>query len=112
MKSHPTTKARTLRKNSTDAERKLWSILRNRQLEEFKFRRQYTVGKFIVDFICTEKGLIIELDGGQHMDEQAEDDKRTSFVESKGYKVIRFWNDQVFKETNPVIEEILRVLND
>ncbi len=110
MKSNPTTKARTLRKNSTDAERKLWSILRNRQLEEFKFRRQYTVGKFIVDFICTEKGLIIEVDGGQHADERAEDDKRTSFLESEGYKVIRFWNDQALKEPDAVCEEILRVL--
>jgi len=110
MKSNPTTKARALRKGSTDAERKLWSLLRNRQLEGFKFRRQYTVGQYIADFICTEKGLIVEVDGGQHVDNREQDAERTQWLVSQGYKVIRFWNDQVLKEPMAICEEVLRVL--
>ncbi|MBC8287242.1 MAG: endonuclease domain-containing protein [Nitrospinae bacterium] len=103
--------ARKLRNNATDAEIKLWSALKNRQLGSFKFRRQSPVGKYIVDFICHENCLVIEVDGGQHMESLRKDDERTAWLQSQGYRVIRFWNDQVLKETEVVLEEILRVLN-
>ncbi len=103
--------AKKLRSNATDAEVKLWSALKNRQLENFKFRRQTPVGKYIVDFICHKKNLIVEVDGGQHMEASKVDDERTAWLQSNGYRVIRFWNDQVLKETGAVLEEILRFLN-
>ncbi|MZG54171.1 MAG: endonuclease domain-containing protein [Nitrospinae bacterium] len=102
--------SRNLRNNSTDAETKLWSALRSRQLGNFKFRRQVPIGKYIVDFICHEKKLIVEVDGGQHLESNT-DEKRTVWLQSRGYRVIRFWNDQVLKETDAVLEEIIRVLN-
>ena len=99
MKTNSKSKSRNLRKNSTDAERKMWSLLRNRQLIGYKFRRQHPIKKFIVDFSCPEKLLAIEVDGGQHMERKKEDDERTQFLEIQGYRVLRFWNDQVLKET-------------
>jgi len=111
MKSASKSSARKLRSNATDAELKLWSVLRNRELGNFKFRRQAPVGNYIVDFICIEKGLIVEVDGGQHMDASMIDDRRTVWLQSHGYRVIRFWNDQVLKETDAILEEILRFLN-
>jgi very-short-patch-repair endonuclease len=103
--------ARNLRSNSTDSEIKLWFRLKNRQLKNFKFRRQAPVGKYIVDFICHEKGLVVEVDGGQHMDASKADGMRTVWLESHGYRVIRFWNNQVLEETDAVLQEILRHLN-
>ncbi len=73
--------------------------------------RQAPIGKYIVDFICHEKALIVEVDGGQHMKNAEADDKRTSWLHSHGYQVIRFWNDQVLKDTDAVLEEILRHQN-
>ncbi len=90
---------------------KLWSALKNRQLADFKFRRQASIGKYIADFMCYEKNLIVEVDGGQHMEASVADDQRTAWLQSHGYRVIRFWNDQVLKETDAVLEEILRSLN-
>ena len=78
----------------TDAERKLWSALRNRQLDDAKFRRQQPIGPFIADFVCQEHRLIVEADGGQHST-SASDDRRTAFLESKGYRVLRFWNHDI-----------------
>ena len=103
--------ARKLRSNSTDAELKLWSALKNRQLGNFKFRRQGPIGKYIVDFVCLEKCLIIEVDGGQHMEKSLVDGERTAWLQSQGYRVVRFWNDQVLKETDAVLDEILRCLS-
>jgi very-short-patch-repair endonuclease len=103
--------ARKLRSNSTDAEIKLWSALKNRQLGNFKFRRQAPIGKYIVDFVCHEKCLVIEVDGGQHMENSLADGERTDWLQSQGYRVVRFWNDQVLKETDAVLEEILRCLS-
>ncbi len=111
MKTNSKSSARKLRSNSTDAEVKLWSALKNRQLTNLKFRRQAPLGNYIVDFICHEKNMIIEVDGGQHMKTSTKDGKRTTWLESQGYRVIRFWNDQVLKETDAVLEEILRYLN-
>lgn len=95
----------------TDAEQKLWRGLRLEQLGGFRFRRQYPVGSFVADFACVEARLIIEVDGGQHAEHVAEDASRTAYLESKGFRVLRFWNDQVLKETELVLEEILRVLD-
>ena len=103
--------ARKLRSNSTDAELKLWSALKNRQLGNFKFRRQAPIGKYIVDLVCRQKYLIVEVDGGQHIEASLADNDRTAWLQSHGYRVVRFWNDQVLKETDTVLEEILRCLS-
>ncbi len=104
--------ARNLRKNSSDAERRLWFLLRDRRLQKYKFRRQHLIEPYIVDFVCLSKRLVIELDGGQHMElTQAEhDETRSVFLASKGFKVIRFWNDVVFREKENVMNTILRAL--
>ena len=100
--------AKKLRHNQTEAESKLWQILRNKQLENFKFRRQQQIGSYIVDFVCLEKNLIIELDGGQHGEESAilKDKERTEFLNKEGFKVLRFWNNEVFENTEGVIDDI------
>lgn len=101
--------ARTLRANATDAERKLWNHLRNRQLADLKFRRQATVGPYIADFLCVERSLIVEADGGQHGDEQ--DRLRTSYLQSRGYSVLRFWNDDILRNMDGVLTMILEAAN-
>ena len=103
--------ARILRKRQTDSEIYLWNHLRGRRVKGYKFRRQYPVGPFIVDFVCTEKKVIIELDGGQHAQQEVEDKKRTEYLESLGYRVVRFWNNQVMNEMESVLEEIFRILD-
>ncbi|SEH05249.1 endonuclease domain-containing protein [Candidatus Venteria ishoeyi] len=102
--------ARNLRNNPTSAERLLWQHLRKRQMLNFKFRRQEPLGDYIVDFICIEAKLIIELDGGQHAEQQAYDIKRTHYLENLGYQVIRFWNYQVFQNIESVKVEITNYL--
>lgn len=99
--------ARALRKNQTDAEKLLWYRLRNRQLVGCKFRRQQIIGPYIADFLCLEPKLIIELDGGQHATRQDQDEQRTRFLESLGYWVLRFWNHDVLRDINSVLEVIL-----
>ena len=96
--------AAELRRNSTDAERVLWSTLRNRQLAGLKFRRQPTVGNFIVDFLCVEAGLVVEADGGQHAPER--DALRTAYLEAEGLRVIRFWNNEVLGNLSGVLTTI------
>ena len=108
----PTFTAKILRNNATDAERKLWSAIKNRKLSGFKFRRQAPIGKYIVDFVCHEKSLVVEADGGQHIEKAETDAKRTAWLELQGFRVIRFWNDQVLKEADAVLAGILRVLNE
>ncbi len=105
-----TARARHLRRNSTDAERRLWSKLRHRQIDGFRFRRQAPLGAFYVDFICLERKLVIEIDGGQHAIEQAADDRRTAWLEQEGYRVIRFWNNDVLSNTEGVVETIAAAL--
>ena len=102
--------AKQLRQNSTDAERLLWRHLRNRQLAGFKFRRQVVIGRYIVDFCCLEQKLVVELDGGQHVDNVEYDDARTAYLESLGYRVIRFWNDDALVRTSDVLEQVLLAL--
>lgn len=103
-------KAGALRKNQTDAERLVWYHLRNRRLAGHKFRRQHPIGPFIVDFACVEEHLIIELDGGQHAIQGEHDGQRSRYLESRGYKVMRFWNNQVLKDIQVVIAAILETL--
>jgi len=98
--------ARTLRKEATDAENLLWRLLRNRNLADAKFKRQHPVGKYITDFHCDEHQLVIELDGGQHAEQQNYDQQRTEYLQSQGFTVIRFWNNQVLNETEVVLQVI------
>ncbi|MCW8444155.1 DUF559 domain-containing protein [Fluoribacter gormanii] len=102
-------RARDLRKNSTDAERHLWYYPRANRLG-FKFKRQVPIGEFIVDFVCLEKRLIIELDGGQHANNQMYDAKRTDWLMTRGFKVLRFWNHDIFQQTQSVLEVIMTTL--
>ncbi len=102
-------RARNLRKNSTDAERHLWYYLRAGRLG-FKFKRQVPIGVYIVDFVCLEKRLVIELDGGQHMGHQIYDTKRTDWLMTNGFKVLRFWNQDVFEKTSSVLDVIMSAL--
>ena len=103
-------RARQLRNESTDAERRLWYFLRRRQLAGCKFRRQYPLAGYIVDFVCLPARLVIELDGGQHLDARLYDEMRTHVLGQKGYRVLRFWNDEVLLHTGDVVAEIFRVL--
>jgi very-short-patch-repair endonuclease len=105
-------RARALRKRLTDAERLLWRNLRNRELGGWKFRRQYPVGPFIVDFICVEKNLVIEVDGGQHAENDELDLQRSAYLNKMGCQVFRFWNNQVLQETEAVLEAIFAILAD
>jgi very-short-patch-repair endonuclease len=101
--------AAPLRRDATDVERKLWLALRDRRLDGFKFRRQATIGRYIVDFLCIEARLIVELDGGQHSVEI--DASRTAFLEGRGYRVIRFWNTDVVETFEGVVETIRAALS-
>jgi very-short-patch-repair endonuclease len=105
-------RARNLRRNQTDVERKLWYVLRSRQLGGFKFRRQQPVGPYIADFVCFERGVIVELDGSQHGSEIgiAYDAKRSAFLESQGFRVVRFWNHEINANVDGVTEAISRAL--
>jgi very-short-patch-repair endonuclease len=105
----PSQRARQLRFDQTDAERRLWSALRSRRLAGYKFRRQRPIGPFIVDFVCIPHRLIIEADGGQHADNDA-DKRRTAWLEKRGWQVIRFWNNEILANTEGVQETILQVL--
>ena len=100
--------AKRLRVNMTDAERLLWSVLRNRQL--LKFVRQQPIGRYIADFACREADLIIELDGGQHA-ENAGDELRTAALAEHGYEVVRFWNDEVLTNLDGVLQVLADRLN-
>lgn len=100
--------ARSLRRNQTDAEKLLWMKLRNRQLDGIKFRRQQPMGSYVVDFISFEKKLIIEIDGGQHNTDKnrQRDIKRATILEVKGYRVLRFWNNEVLNNLEGVLDTI------
>ena len=103
-----TENAKLLRKNSTPQEEKLWNLLRTKKYKNLKFKRQQPIGKYIVDFVCREKWLIIELDGGQHNEEKniIYDDERTKYLESIGFKVVRFWNNDIDNNIEGVFEVI------
>ena len=103
-------RARKLRNSATDAERRLWQHLRLKQLGGFKFRRQVPIAGYIADFLCRELKLIVELDGGQHAEQSAYDKERTLELEAEGYRVLRYWNDDVLLRAFYVLEDILRTL--
>jgi len=99
--------AKHLRNNSTASERHLWRYLKNRQINGTKFRRQQRIGNYIVDFVSFEKNIIIELDGGQHTIFEKKDKIRDKWLEEEGYKVLRFWDNDVFRNIGGVLERIL-----
>jgi very-short-patch-repair endonuclease len=105
-----TARSRALRRNQSDAESRLWYHLRDRRLGGCKFRRQFPVGPYVADFACVDRRLIVELDGGQHALQVERDARRSAYLEQQGFTVLRFWNDQVLRETEAVLEEILRHL--
>jgi very-short-patch-repair endonuclease len=104
LKMKNTPQARNLRKNLTDAERTLWQKLRARGLEGHKFRRQVPLGPYIVDFVCKSAQLVVEVDGGQHAEQEDYDRKREHFLRSQGYEVVRFWNNEVLGNLEGVLK--------
>ena len=105
-----TRRARTLRNNATHAEVHLWRYLQQRQLGGFRFTRQKQIGPYFVDFLCRERRLIVELDGSQHEERTEQDQRRTRFLESEGYTVLRFWNGEATDDTDRVLARILQTL--
>lgn len=99
---------RELRKNQTEVEKLLWERLRDRQLNKLKFRRQYSVGPYILDFFCADKRLAIELDGEQHKDAKEYDRERENYLKNKDIKILRFWNGELEND----VEEVLRVIQE
>jgi very-short-patch-repair endonuclease len=107
--SHET--ARRLRREQTPAEQVLWRHLRTKRMGNVKFRRQHPIGPYFVDLCSIQRKLIVEIDGDQHADQSAEDEVRSSFLNSYGYRVLRFWNNQVLENTDEVLAEIEKFLS-
>ena len=105
-----TSRARDLRKDSTKAERVLWTHLRDRQLAGHKFRRQVPLGSYVVDFVCFERRLVIEIDGGHHGEQADHDRERSEWLESQGFQVLRFWNNEVLGQLDGVTQAILEAV--
>ncbi len=101
--------ARNLRADSTDTERRLWQLLRAHRFLNYKFRRQQPVGPYIVDFICFDAKLVIELDGGQHAEAKELDQHRDDWLQSEGYRVLRVWNNELLENETGVMEKILEM---
>jgi len=106
------TNARLLRTNPTEAEKRLWTVLRRQQVAGHRFRRQAPIGRYIVDFVCLRRRLVIEIDGGQHADRVQADAARSAWLESQGFRVLRFWNNDVLGNTNGVVEAIRQALRE
>lgn len=98
--------AKTLRTNQTEAEQRLWYHLRAHRFMDLKFKRQKPMGRFIVDFVCVERQLIIEIDGGQHAEQAGYDQHRDAWLRGQGYTVLRFWNHEVMQQLEEVLEQI------
>ncbi|RRH90159.1 endonuclease domain-containing protein [Mesorhizobium tamadayense] len=103
--------ARTMRREATEAEDRLWQELRGRRLDEIKFRRQVPVGRFIADFVCAEARLIVEIDGSQHAGSHR-DQERDAELKARGFRVLRFWNDDVLKDLDAVCDTIIAYVRD
>lgn len=103
--------AKSLRLNLTEVEKKLWYQLRAKRFAGYKFRRQHPIAGYIVDFVCLKSKLIIELDGGQHGSQTFYDDKRSRFLESEGFKILRFWNNELLENMERVMQRILDTLS-
>jgi len=114
VKKHPVdgahARARILRQSMTDAERRVWQILRSQQINGFKFRRQVPIGRYIADFVCHEARLIVEIDGGQHEPSAPREIERTAFLQSEGHRVLRFWNNEVLENLDGVSQAIAEEL--
>jgi very-short-patch-repair endonuclease len=104
-------RVKQLRIDMTNAERKLWSGLRDRRLAGFKFRRQRRIGPFIVDFVCMERRVIVEADGGQHAN-SAHDERRTVWLQQRGWRVVRFWNNEILENIDGVLQAIVAELTE
>ncbi len=102
--------ARDLRQNPTKAQQTLWYHLRKRNIHGLKFRREYPLGVYIVDFVCLEKKLIIEIDGGQHAIQTQYDQRRTTWLAAQGFNVVRFWNNEVIRNTETVLGVLFDLL--
>jgi len=100
------TLSKYLRSRPTEAEKLIWKHLRARQLEGFKFRRQQPIDKYVVDFVCFERRLIIEIDGGQHSTEKKKDEERDDYLRKNSFEILRFWNNEVLENINGVLEVI------
>jgi very-short-patch-repair endonuclease len=99
--------SRRLRRDQTDRKRRLWALLRNRQLDGFKFRRQLPIDRYVADFVCEEAMLVVELDCGQRAAQESYDAGRTAVLEAAGYRVLRFWNNEVIEGAEGVLRAIL-----
>jgi very-short-patch-repair endonuclease len=104
--------ARALRGALTDAEQKLWYHLRDRRFGGHKFRRQVPIGPYIADFACMAERLIVEIDGGQHAERIGEDARRTRYLEMEGYRVVRFWNNEVLGNIDGVLQRLMAVIDE
>jgi very-short-patch-repair endonuclease len=106
MKKHPVDgahpRARSLRQNMTEAEKRVWQILRSHQIKGHKFRRQVPIGRYIADFACHEARLIVEIDGGQHGRSSLQEVERSAFLQNEGYRILRFWNNEVLENLDGV----------
>lgn len=102
--------SRKLRRDQTEPEARLWRTLRAHQASGVHFRRQHAIGNYIVDFCAPRRKLVIEVDGGQHLEQEEYDNRRTAFLESRGYRVLRFWNYDVMKNLDGVMTVILEAL--
>ncbi|MEQ1527421.1 MAG: endonuclease domain-containing protein [Gallionella sp.] len=98
-----TDRARTLRSNMTDVERLLWQSLRGKQINGYRFRRQHPIGKYIADFACVEQRLVVELDGSQHQNQLAYDEQRSLYLQEQGWRVLRFWNNDMLENFEGVL---------
>ncbi|MFK2878837.1 endonuclease domain-containing protein [Rhodanobacter hydrolyticus] len=110
MKHLHVDRARRLRVGQTEAEQKLWHHLRNRQMQGWRFRRQHEMDRYIADFVCPDAGLIVELDGSQHGEQVIYDETRTRKLEAMGYRVLRFWDNDVLTNIEGVLEASLEAL--
>ncbi len=108
----PTRRSRELRANMTDAERKLWTHLSARKVSGVRFNTQFPIGGFVCDFVSRGAKLVIEVDGGQHAEAEQADAERTRYIERQGYRVIRFWNNDVLANVEGVVAEVERVLHE
>ena len=104
-------RARRMRKEMTDAERAVWMKVRGKQLLGYGFRRQHPIGDYIVDFVCIDRGIVVELDGGQHSDQADYAARRTAWLEGQGYRVLRFWNHEALTELDAVLDVIAQALD-
>jgi very-short-patch-repair endonuclease len=114
MKKHPAygahERARALRQDMTEAEKRLWQMLRSRQTEGYRFRRQVPIGRFIADFVCPTARLIVEIDGGQHDPSSYREAERAEFLQNEGYRVLRFWNNEILENLDGVHHTIADAL--